>query len=114
MALKIAQSATFRWPVKIMIPVDGGRHDSHTFDVEFARKSTSDVELMVAKIATGELTEFDAFRDLVKGWSGVVDDNGEIPFSESALKMVLDIPTAGIAILNAYKEATGEVARRKN
>lgn len=114
MPLKIKQSSTFFWPVTVMIPVDGGRFDKQTFDVEFARLSVTDAEQLVTSIAAGERTEFEGYRDMIKGWRGVVDDGEEVPFSDTTLKQLLEIPTVGPAVLAAYKEATSEVARRKN
>lgn len=114
MPLKIKQSNTFLWPVTVMIPVDGGRFDKQTFDVEFARLSVTEAEQLVTSIATGERTEFEGYRDMIKGWRGVVDDGAEVPFSDTTLKQLLEIPTVGPAVLAAYKEATSEVARRKN
>ena len=114
MALKIKQSPTFFWPVTVMVPMDGGRFDKQTFDVEFARLAVSEADKLVASIVSGERTEFDGYRDMIKGWRGVVDDGTEVPFSEDALRQLREIPTLGPAVLAAYREATSEVARRKN
>jgi hypothetical protein len=114
MALKLSQSPTFWWPVTVMVPVDGGRHDKQSFDIEFARLSVSESEKLVSGIVSGEISEFDGFRQMVKGWRGVVDDNGDVPFSETILRQLLEIPTMAIAIIQAYKDANSEVARRKN
>jgi len=115
MALKIKQSDTFWWPVTVMVPVDGGRHDKQTFDVEFARLGISEAERLVGEIGTGERSELDGFRQMVKGWRGVLDaDEQEVPFSDGALQQVLDIPTVGASILEAFRGANNEVARRKN
>jgi len=114
MALKIKQSSTFWWPVSVMIPIDGGRHDKQTFEVEFARLTVSEADKLVREIVSGERNEFEGFGEMVKGWKGVVDDGEEVPFSASALKQVLEIPTIATSIIQSYKEATSELARRKN
>lgn len=114
MALKISQSSTFWWPVTVMVPVDGGKHDRQTFDVQFARMGVSEADAMVRGIVSGETPEIDGYRKMVKGWRGVLDDDGEVPFSDGALAALLEIPTVGTAIIEAYKAANNELARRKN
>lgn len=114
MALKINQSATFWWPVSVNLPADGGRFEKQTFDVEFARLKVSESDRLVADIVGGTRTELDGFRDLVKGWRGVLDDGAEVPFTDGALQQLLEIPTIGPAILSAFKEAISGQARTKN
>ena len=37
MAFVLKQSDTYKWPVTVEIPIDGGRFDKQTFDAEFKR-----------------------------------------------------------------------------
>ena len=37
MAFVLKQSATYTWPITLVLPVDGGRREKHTFDGEFRR-----------------------------------------------------------------------------
>ena len=114
MALKINQSATFLWPVTVHLPTDGGKFDKQTFDVEFARLKVSEADAMVAGIVSGATTPLEGYRQLVKGWRGVLADGQEVPFSDDTLQQVLEIPTVGPAILEAFKEAISGAARAKN
>lgn len=115
MALKITQSATFWWPVDVLLPAaDGGQMEKHSFEVEFARMKVSEAEKMVAGIATGAIGQLDGYRQMVKGWRGVVSGGDELPFSDEALRSVIDIPAVGPAILAAYQLAVSGQARTKN
>lgn len=114
MALKLNQSATFWWPVSVSLPTDDGKFEKQTFDVQFARLKVSDSDRLVADIVSGVRTELEGFRDLVKGWRGVLDDGQEVPFSDGGLQQLLEIPTVGPAIIAAYKEAISGQARAKN
>ena len=57
-------------------------------------------------------------REMIIGWSGVLDDEGkEIPFSDSALNQLLEIPTVAGQIIKQFFESTKsekEPGKRKN
>ncbi len=115
MALKIAPSATFWWPVEVSIPVDGGTYERETFDVQFARMGLSELTALRADVVSGRQSDLAGFRALVKGWRGVVSDGQDVPFSDSNLQQLLEIPGVGMAITAAYNYAIeGGAARRKN
>jgi hypothetical protein len=115
MALKIKQSATFWWPVEVSLPTDGGLYERQTFDVEFARLGLTELTDLRADVMTGKITDLDGFRALVKGWRGVQSDGEDLPFSDSALKALVEIPGVGLAITATYNAAVeGGAARRKN
>ena len=61
-----------------------------------------------------ELEDQDAAKEVLAGWSGVVDDDSkEIPFSDSALTQLLEIPTVAGQIIRAWFDSL-DVAKRKN
>ena len=123
MAFVLKQSATYTWPVTLILPVNGGRRVKHTFDAEFRRlpqTRINELRRMGQAMAKGpvpedeELIDQDAAREVLAGWSGVVDDEGkEIPFSESKLNELLEIPTIANQIFKAWFDSI-EVAKRKN
>ena len=101
MAFVLKQSATYTWPITVIIPMDGGRRDKHTFDGEFRRLPQSRINEII-KLARAaergrlnddeELLDQDAAKEILAGWSGVVDDDAkEIPYSENALAQLLDM-----------------------
>lgn len=113
MAFVLKQSATFEWPLKIVIPTDGGKKATFTLDVEFRRLAQSRLTevLNIARAAMrGETVDSaedeDIARELVCGWKGVVDDDGqEIPFSEAALTQMVELPFVAGQIIRQFYEA---------
>ena len=84
MAFVLKQSSSYSWPVSVKLPADGGKFEKQTFDAQ-----------------------------LLVGWSGVVDGDGdEILFSETLKEQLLDIPTVAAAIIVAYFDSlTGSKAK---
>lgn len=123
MSFVLKQSASYTWPITLILPVDGGRREKHTFDGEFKRLPQSRINEIVRlarEMERGRLNEDesledqDAAREVLVGWSGVVDDDGkEIPFSDGTLGQLLEIPTVAGQIVRAWFESL-EVAKRKN
>ena len=123
MAFVLKQSATYTWPITVIITMDGGRRDKHTFDGEFRRLPQSRINeiIRLARAAERgrlnddeEFLDQDAAKEILAGWSGVVDDDAkEIPYSENALAQLLDIPTVAGQIVRAWFDSL-DVAKRKN
>ena len=123
MSFVLKQSDSYTWPITLVLPVDGGRREKHTFDGEFKRLPQSRINEII-RLARAmergrleeseELQDQDAARELLVGWSGVVDDDGkEIKFSDGHLTQLLEIPTAAAQIVRAWFDSI-EVAKRKN
>ena len=123
MAFILQQSDTYSWPITLVLPVDGGRREKHTFDGEFRRLPQSRINQIVKlarKTDAGYLDDDEILDDqeaateLLVGWSGVVDDdNEEIPFSADKLKQLLEIPTIAGQIVRVWFDSI-EVAKKKN
>ena len=123
MAFVLKQSATYTWPITLVLPVSGGRREKHTFDGEFRRLPQTRINEIVklaqlqerGKLSEDEeLRDQDAAREILAGWSNVVDDEGEeIPFSDSKLAELLEIPTVAGQIVRTWFDSL-EVAKRKN
>lgn len=121
MAFVLKQSASYSWPIPLEIPADGGRKEKATFDGEFRRLPQSRINEII-KLAramelgrTSEDEDLDdktAAKEILIGWSGVVDDDGkDIPYSEAALNQLLEIPTVGAQIIRAWFESM-ELAKK--
>lgn len=108
----IKQSDTFKWPVVVELPADGGKTVKHTFDAEFKRLGKAELKDIYASL-TDESAD-DVIRRVLVGWSGVNDGADAVPFSDAALAQLLDIPTVSGAILKAYSTAVSGEAARKN
>jgi hypothetical protein len=123
MAFVLKQSATYTWPVTLVLPVDGGRREKHTFDGEFRRLPQTRINEIIrlarlqerGKLADDEeLQDQDAAKEILVGWSGITDDDGkEVPFSEAALGQLLEIPTVAGQVVRTWFDSL-EVAKRKN
>ena len=123
MAFKLTQTATYTWPMKIVLPTDGGRRETHSFDAVLRRLPQSRINEII-KLAKAmdrnrsdndeELSDQDAAREIIADWSGVVDDDGEsIPFSEASLTALLEIPTVAGQIIKGWFESL-DGSKRKN
>lgn len=114
MSFVLKQSNTYKWPVSIEIPVDGGRHEKRTFDGEFKRTTQSRIREIGELIDTGDLTDIDLVTEVLVGWEGVNDEEGNIvKFSNNSLAQLCEIPMAATSIAKAFFESiTG--AKRKN
>ena len=111
---KINQSTSFFWPVTVMLPADGGKHQKETFDAEFKRLPQSRLKEMQGLIERGEIND-DAFvREVLLGWKGITDGGDEVPFSEGALSQVLDVSGVAGAIVMAYADAQSGLARKNS
>lgn len=123
MSFVLKQSDTYTWPITLVLPVDGGRREKHTFDGEFKRLPQSRINEIIRLARamergrvdeTDELMDQDAAREILAGWSGVVDDDGkEIKFSDANLTQLLEIPTVAAQIVRSWFDSI-EVAKRKN
>jgi hypothetical protein len=101
MAIKLEPSPTFRAPVAIPVPGDGG----FDIDFEFRHKTTEQRDKFVAL----HQFDLDAVREIIVGWK---DDS--VAYSDEALVVLLsNYPGAATAIITAYlRELAG--ARRGN
>jgi hypothetical protein len=122
MAFVLKQSASYTWPVPLLIPVDGGRREKHSFDAEFKRLPQSRINEIIKLARALELGRGDdealddksAAKEILIGWTGITDDAGkDVPFSESALDQLLEIPTIAGQIIKAWFNSM-EVAKKGN
>lgn len=121
MAFKIVQSDTYKWPVKIVLPAEsGGRRETHAFDAIFKRLPQTRINEIIAEIKRTEysdeeegITDIEACKEMLVGWSNVVDDDGELPFTQDSLNAMLNIPTVASQIIKAWF-GSQESAKRKN
>lgn len=108
MAFVRKKSSTFKWPVTVEFPVDGGRFETESFDAVFKRVGRAEFTKLVDKGDT------DLIEAVLEGWEGVKDESeNDIPFTKAALKDQMDDPCFTKAVIKAYLE-TLEGAKAKN
>lgn len=97
MAFVRKRSGTFKWPVTVEFPVDGGKFEKELFDAIFKRIGRSDFQDLADK------GDVDLIEAVLVGWEGMQDEEGDdIPFSHSALKEQLDDPCWTKGVIAAY------------
>ena len=115
MAFVLKQNdSSYKWPVVYNMPVDGGRHEKHTFDAEFKRVTQTRIREIGEHIENQEITEVDLLNEVLLGWDGINDEDGNpIKFSQKALQQVIDVPMLATDISKAFFNSIAG-AKRKN
>lgn len=89
---------TFRWPVPVYIPTDGGSWDKQTLDLEFLRITRSELENIKDNVAL--------LKKVVKGWFNYTDEDGKpIPYSAAAFDELMEDTAFVPAAAKAYWES---------
>lgn len=99
---------SFKWPVTIEEPSDGGTFEPSTFDITFKRLGRKEFSKLSLK---GDLP---LLKVIVLDWNGVSEEDGTaIPFSIETLTEFSDDPYWVRGVLKAYTE-TFEGAKEGN
>lgn len=110
----ISQKSSYTWPVTVEFPVDGGKVEKQTFDAEFKRIPQTRINEIHEVVQKGQTSDPELAREVLIGWSGVNDGNGEaVPFSEGMRDQLLDIPLVAAAVVMAWLNSLSG-AKRKN
>jgi hypothetical protein len=119
MAFVLDQNPWYRWPVGFDIPIDG-KWKRESFDGHFARVGQDRVNTLVeaaqrrvALLQRGEtdpdvdgMTEIAIADEILVGWDGIVDGDGqEVPFSEAMKARLLKVEGVATAIITAWAES---------
>jgi hypothetical protein len=100
--------ATYKWPVTIEFPVDGGLFERETFDALFKRIGRAEFQKLVD---TGDL---ELLETVLTGWEGINDESDKpLPYSPSNRRELLDDPYFVKGLIKAYLESL-EGAKAKN
>lgn len=112
---KIAQNPSYKWPVTVYVPQDGGKFLKATFSAEFRRLPQDEIDRLLQELRNGDPDVSFAAECLI-GWSGVQDtDGGELAYCDEAKDKLLNIPYARNGVVTAFFESiSGGAARRKN
>jgi len=114
MALVLDQDDTYSWPCTIKLPIDNGKYEKHPFKCVFRRLKQSRVKELLDLVAKGKVSDQDVCREVLAGWSGIEDKDGnEVKFTKTTLTQLIEVPLAATEIGEAYfKSVTG--AKTKN
>jgi hypothetical protein len=110
---KIEKSKTFKWPVKIHVPREGGTFATHEITAEFALQEQSKMDALLEAFKNDDT---DMLPTVLIGWSGVQDPDGNVfEYSEENKAVLLDIPYVRTAVMKAYfAAATGNKQKSGN
>ena len=109
-----SQTPTFRWPVVVEFPVDGGKFDRETFDAEFKRVPQDQLREIGEQLDSGAITDLELLDRVLVSWSGIFDESGdEVPHSQSARDRLLNVPLVAGSIVKAWLESLNN-GKRKN
>ena len=107
---------SYSWPVKIEIPVDGGRYRDADFQAVFQMLGQDEIDDIIRRIQDEDAQDEDLANRLLIGWTGVVGKDGEaLAFSDENRSALLNVPYVRRAVLRAYLASMGgRKARQKN
>ena len=107
MAFVLKKTASYKWEVKVEVPVDGNQFETQAFEAVFKKISRSAFNNLVDK---GD----DALVDeILLGWEGINDEAGKpVTFTEKNKKQLCDDPYVLRGLIQAYADSvTGAAAK---
>jgi hypothetical protein len=128
MAFKISSAleGSYKWPVKVAIPIDGGKWHTQTFTGSFRRLPRAESKELVSLMGemqraldNGQSIEdvpdgSDVVRRVLTGWADIKDDDGEdLPFNGTNLERLLEVGPFVNGVMKAYFESL-DPAKEKN
>lgn len=112
---KIAPPESFWYPVAVELIDGDGKRVQSRFDARFKRYSRTQFQALVQRLQSGEQTDLALAEDVLIGWRGVQDVDGqEVAFSAATRDALLDIWPVLPAVVGAFIEAHSPEGRAKN
>ena len=107
MAFVLKKTASYKWEVKVEVPVDGNRFETQAFEAVFKKISRSAFNDLVDKGDDALVGE------ILLGWDGINDEDGKpVPFTEKNKKQLCDDPYVLRGLIQAYADSvTGVTAK---
>lgn len=112
MSFVLSEKPTYLWTVNVQTPdpTRPGRWKTHTFTATFKKLPPLEVQELLTHLAEPDLgfeeryqRENDFIKEMVKGWDGIAEENGEpFLFSEEHRDRLLDVPEVRRALFDAY------------
>jgi hypothetical protein len=110
----LATSNSYIWTVTVELPDDKNKIKKQSFDAEFKRLPQSRINEILAAFKQGDGTDVSLASEILIGWSGINDSDGnEVIYSEQAKEKLLDIMGVSAAIVTALFDSF-QGAKRKN
>lgn len=111
---KIAATPTYTAEVKVDVPTDNGKTVQRVFQAKFKRPTQSELDNIYKRINDKELTDHALIDEVMVGWDGVADEEGNaLEFSPENLVALLEIhPTRPTIVQRFFDTVHG--SQRKN
>ena len=118
MALVLKDSDSYSWLITYRQPVSGGRREKQEFEAEFKRLPQSriaEIQDLAQKRMDGievEISDVSIADEVVVGWQGIVDGEGEpLPYTRRTKEQLLDLPMMAGTLIEAYFNSLVEEKR---
>lgn len=107
MSFVLKKVSSYKWPVAVDVPVDGGKFKKETFTAIFKKMSRSAFNDLIDQGDDALVGE------IIQGWEGIKDEDGEdVEYSEAAKHELFDDPYVLRAVITAYTDSlTGAQAK---
>ena len=100
MAFVLKKVSSYKWPVAVDVPVDGGKFKKETFTAIFKKMSRSAFNDLV------EQGDDALIGEIVEGWEGIKDEDGdEVVYSEAPQAELFDDPYDLRGVITAYSDS---------
>lgn len=97
MAFKIALTPTYKTKIVVETPNDQGKFDKSDFLAEFKRLNMDDLDAM------RNVPQPEVIEQVLVGWSGLIDDEGnDVPFNSANRNALMRIPQAMHALVEGF------------
>jgi hypothetical protein len=109
----IAKNYTYRWDVKIPVPVSTDKFEDQSFTAIFRRLGLSEIEAITN---SADANDRALAKAVLVGWENVSDEAGEIvTFTPDHVEQLLDVTGVASAVVRAFMDSiNGQAAKVKN
>ncbi len=109
----LSQKETYPWPVVYEAAGAAGRFEKSQFTAEFRRLSQSRLKELHDQGATGRIDDEQFCEEVLVGWSGIKDAQGEdFPDTPVNRRLLFDLAGMTAAIVRAYLDSVPGAPRK--
>jgi hypothetical protein len=99
--------SSYKWPVDVSLPVDGGKFAKQTFTAVFRKMSRSAFNNLIDEGDDALVAE------IVESWEGIEDEHGdELVYNAENRALLFDDPYVMRAVIQAYTDSITGAAEK--
>lgn len=115
MTFRLVVSNTVTALVEGKRPNSDGSFSPFSFKVIAETRNQEEIEDVLTRFVARELNMSEFLRGVIRGWSSVLDENGnQLDFTPAGLDALLNLPGMSLVIFASYNEACGVKGKQKN